>query len=362
MIILHDYMEHTDGGSRLCLELARGLNAELLCGFLRPGHPFLRNGEFPLPSTLLPPIPFPLVRQWLLARAFEQRASRITAHDIAIFSGSYAPLAVGRRSPGSRNILYCHTPPRFLYDQHAAFTATVAPPLRPLFRAFCAWLRPRYASAVNRMSGIVANSQAVRERIRRFLGRDAMVVAPPCRVEDYRWETAEDYYLSLARLDHLKRVDLLVRAFLEMPRRRLIVLSDGPEGPSLRRLAGGAPNIVFTGTVSEQRRRDLLARCIATLCVAREEDFGMCAVESLAAGKPVIVAAAGGLREIIVPQATGLHLPADPTPDDIRAAVREMDAPASRALRGACRTRALRYDLPCFLEGMRRVLTLPPSC
>ncbi len=361
MIILHDYMEQTDGGSRLCLELARGLEAELLCGFLRSDHPFLRCGEFPMPSVLLPPIPVPLLRQWLLALTFERRTLDVAGHDAAIFSGSYAPLAVRHRPYDSRNILYCHTPPRFLYDQHKTFSARIAPPLRPLFQAFCTWLRPRYAAATARMSAIVTNSYAVRERIRRFLGREAVVVPPPCRVEQYSWEEADGYYLSLSRLDQLKRVDLLVRAFAAMPHCKLLVLSDGPEGPALRRRAANAPNIIFTGVVSEERRRAFLSRCIATLCVAKEEDFGMCAVESLAAGKPAIVSAAGGLREIVLPDLTGLHLPPDPTPEDIRTAVLTLDTAAARAMRKACRARAAEYDLPRFIEGMRRVLRQSPA-
>ena len=357
MIILHDYMEQTDGGSRLCLELAQGLGCGLICGFVRRGHPFLAG--FPgLPlRTILPAIPVPLIRQYLLARAFETRGARLAAaQGQAVFSGSYAPLAVGHRAGGGGNVLYCHTPPRFLYDDREAFLGLAPGPLRPLLEAFLAWFRPRYESAVARMDVIVANSETVRERIRVHLRREAEVVPPPCSVERYAWRPSEGYYLSLVRLDRLKRVDLLVRAFRDLPGQRLVVTSTGPEEAALKRLARGAPNIRFTGPLAEKDLVDMLAGCTATLCVARNEDFGMCAVESMAAGKPVIAAGAGGLAETVDPGRTGLLLAPDPAPEEIRDAVRAMEANRAKAMREDCLARASRYDTRTFIEKMRAVL------
>lgn len=374
MLVLHDYMEHTDGGSRLCLELARHLPAELLCGFVRQGHPFLQ------PTAALPPLPalrtlmpsrllsVPLVRQWLLALAFSHAPAvhRALRHgpgpssgpgkDGAIFSGSYAPLAVRHCAPHTRTLLYCHTPPRFLYDQRENFAALAPRGLRPLLQAFCHWLRPRYEAAVARMDALAVNSEAVRQRTLRYLGRDARVVYPPCHIPSYHWSPPQGFYLSMVRLDALKRVEISIDAFLRMPEQRLVILSDGPEATALRRRAAGAPNIHFTGTVGEPQRLRLLSECIATICTAREEDFGMCAVESLAAGKPVLAARAGGLAEICASPDYSHALPADPEPHHVCEAVARCTAATAAAMRGACQHRAEDFSLPRFIREIHEMM------
>lgn len=375
MLIIHDYVEQTDGGSRLCLELARGLKAEFLCGFVKKDHPFLKDDDLFILHTLMPNIAIPLLRQWLLAQAFYRRSRSLQKkHNCIIYSGSYAPLAVHGHlvSPKNkqneiesvsmsevRNILYCHTPPRFLYDEHEAFSLTIKSVMRPLFRAFCHWLRPLYEDAISKMDVIIANSEAVQNRIKKYLGKSSQVIYPPCNTADYYWEKPQGYFLSMVRLDHMKRVDLLIKAFRLMPHLKLVISSDGSEGKKLRFLSSDCTNIIFTGVLSEKKRLDMLAKCISTICVAREEDFGMCAVESLAAGKPVIIAAAGGLKEIIIDGENGVHLAANPKHEDIIEAVCSMEFKATSNMldmRHACQNRAKTFDISMFLEKIRQII------
>ncbi|GAB6124834.1 glycosyltransferase [Humidesulfovibrio idahonensis] len=356
-IILHDYIDATDGGSRLCLELGRGLGAPLLCGFVRKGHPYLEAGYPPGLRTLLPTLPIPLLRQYLLAQAFAGRGAVLVAdHRTAIFSGTYAPLAVLQQPKQDGNVLYCHTPPRFLYDDAEMFLRGVAAPLRGPLRYFCDWLRPRYEAAVAQMDVVVANSQTVRERIARLLRREAVVVSPPCATSTFQWRPAAGYYLSHVRLDRLKRVDRVISAFLAMPDRSLVITSNGPETRPLLRLARGAPNIRFVGPLSETRYREALAGCIATINVAWAEDFGMSAVESMASGKPVIAARGGGLAETVVHGWTGTLLSPDPDPDEVRDAVLALGPTRAAAMREECQRRARCYDTAHFLTAMRSVI------
>ena len=199
---------------------------------------------------------------------------------------------------------------------------------------------------------VVVNSLAVQDRVRRYLGLDAQVVFPPCDVERYRPGPEHGYFLSMARLDPLKRVEVAIEAFRSLPGQRLVVASDGVEAPRLRRLAEGAANIEFTGMVDEARLLDLLSHCRATVCLSRDEDFGMAAVESMAAGKPVIAAASGGFRETVLDGETGVWLPPDPEPEDLARAVLRMDAVAGSRMAGACRERAGQFSTARFLAGM----------
>jgi glycosyltransferase involved in cell wall biosynthesis len=357
-VILHDYVEQTDGGSRLCLTLGEALEADFCCGFIRSGHPFLAEPYPGLVRTLMPGLPLPLVRQLALALAFEQSTSFITRYETAVFSGAYAPLAANRRAR-QHNVYYCHTPPRFLYDQHEFFLGLTPWPLRPAFSAFCCWLRPRYEAAMKHMDVVVANSLSVQARVEKYLGMKAQVVYPPCDVDRYRSGQDHGYFLSLARLDPLKRVEMAIRAFLRLPDQRLLVTSDGPEAGRLRRLAAGAANIQFTDTVDESRRLDLLAHCRATLCLSRDEDFGMAAVESMAAGKPVIAIAEGGFAETVLNGETGIWLLSDAGPEDVVKAVTAMDERTAGRMSETCRERARLYATPRFLSGMLEACSPP---
>ncbi len=217
-------------------------------------------------------------------------------------------------------------------------------------------MKREYAAALARMDTVIANSENVRGRLKRFCGVDAVVVNPPIDTERMRWIEAGDYYISLARLAPYKRVDLVVQAFRAMPDRKLVVASGGPEEARLRSLAAGASNITFTGWTSDERLRELIGRARAAIYVPQDEDFGMSPVEAMAAGKPVIGVAEGGVLETVVDGETGLLVPAGPSADAVADAVRRLDADAALAMRAACEARAARFATPAFLGRMGTIL------
>ncbi|UIJ71082.1 glycosyltransferase [Aurantimonas sp. HBX-1] len=357
-LVVHDYFAIRGGGERLVLTLADAIGADLLYGY-RSADSY-DDAMFPAGSRDLD-LPMALRRPGLRAAALAARFAlerrRVARHDTRVFSGVAAPFAApGAGSPG-RNIFYCHTPPRFLYDQRAHFAPMLGGPAGMLKRAGLARFRRGYEAAVGRMDTIVANSETVRERIRSFLGRDSIVVYPPCDTKSFVWGGQQGYYLSTARLAGLKRVDRIVDAFRTMPDQQLVVASGGDELENLRRRAKDAPNITFLGWVDEDRLRRLIGEAIATIYVPVEEDFGMSPVESMAAGKPVIGVAEGGLRETILDGETGILLPPDFQPADIAEAVRRLPAPRAAAMRGACEARAEVFSEERFIEGMRAIVS-----
>ncbi len=257
-IVIHDYFERPEGGGRLSLILARELKADICHGFKNPGHPFFQEWdgrEYDL--KCFPNIP--LLRQFLLIRAFERKTNFLENNDPVIFSGSYAPLAV--RNAGGRKIYYCHTPPRFIYDKRDFFLSSLPAWQRPILTGFTRYLKPRYESALKQMKMIVTCSKNVRKRILNYLGIDSVVIHPPCETKKYHYLGQEDFYLSIARLDPLKRVDRVVSAFLRMPWKNLVVVSGGPDATKIKKLVQNAANIRILGVVSERKLRELLGRC-----------------------------------------------------------------------------------------------------
>ncbi|ALG68483.1 glycosyltransferase [Beggiatoa leptomitoformis] len=352
-LILHDYFESLEGGGRLCSLLAHHRPSAIAYGFAKENHPFLQgiNRQHNLHANSN----IPLWRQFKLARAFQQRTVFIKDYDTLLYSGFYTPLAVVQH-PHARHFLYCHTPPRFIYDQYDFYLSQTPRPLRFALQAFIRYLQPRYETAINNMTQILTNSHNVQKRIQHYLGKPATVIYPPCDTKQFKWLAQGDYYLSLARLDPLKRVDKIIQAFLKMPDKRLIVASGGQELGRLRNLANGANNIQLTGWLEERALQSLLGNAIATLYLAKDEDFGMSPVESMAAGKPVIGVAEGGLVESILPERTGLLLPADFTIEMICDAVCTLSPANALDLRKACEQQAKKFDITVFLQAMDKII------
>lgn len=355
--ILHDYLLVPGGAERLTLTLAQGLpQADLWVGSCT------LPADIPRPQRLRDLGAGSRLTPWRILktlRTFSVATRTLGDYDWVLYGGYYAPVAV-HHHPRGRNVHYCHSVPRYAYDLRDHYLACCPAWRRPGLRALMDHVQRRYEAAVARMDLIVANSENVRARVRRYLGRDAVVIHPPCDLERFRWLGQGDYYLSSARLEPLKRVEVLVRAFRALPERRLVVASGGGELERLRRLAGDAPNIRFTGWLPEAGLQRLTGQAIATLYIPRDEDFGMSPVESMAAGKPVIGVAEGGLLETVVHGRTGLLLPPDPGPEQVIEAVRALDPARAGAMRAACQARARLFGREVFLERMRAALGLDP--
>ena len=146
-----------------------------------------------------------------------------------------------------------------------------------------------------------------------------------------------------------KRIDTAIRAFNALGR-PLTVIGDGPEARPLRRIAG--PTITFTGRIPDADVARRLARARALVVTATEE-FGIAAVESLAAGRPVIALNSGGVRESVSEGVTGTFYEAD-DPAALAAAVGRFDALAVDP--AACRAAAERFSTERFRAEMRRIV------
>ena len=356
-IVIHDYFAVRGGGERLVLTLAEALGAALMHGY-RESETY-EPEMFPVGAIDLR-LPMMLrnsgVRTAALSLRFAAMRRKTANYRTRIFSGTSAPFAAPSKGVGGRNIYYCHTPPRFLYDQREHFAHLTAGPAAPLKKLALARYQAGYLAAVDRMDVILANSKNIQARIARYLGRDSLVVYPPCDTGRFSYRGQGDYYLSTARVSGLKRVGAIVEAFLGMPDRRLVVASGGDELSALRARARGVDNISFLGWVDDVTLQRLMGEAIATLYGPVDEDFGISPVESMAAGKPVIGVAEGGLKETIIDGETGFLLPPGYRPDDIAAAVRELTPQRAAAMREACERRAEDFSVARFVDAMRDVV------
>jgi glycosyltransferase involved in cell wall biosynthesis len=215
-------------------------------------------------------------------------------------------------------VCYVHTPMRYIWMpelEHERLEGAKGLGLRMLG----GHLRRLDRAAAQRPDGLIANSTAVRERIRRFYGRGAEVIPPPVDVEslDSRAEKDQDHFLWVHRLVDYKRPELVMEAFRGLPQ-RLTMVGVGPLEAELRsRLP---PNVELRGWTSHEELNRLYANSAGFIHVA-EEDFGITMVEALAAGTPVIALDRGGARDIVRPGVDGL-LVEEPSVETLRAAIK----------------------------------------
>jgi glycosyltransferase involved in cell wall biosynthesis len=357
-IVLYDFLHCRGGAEAVSLVLAQGLQADLGFGYRDTVH-FPDNDLKHLNCIdLRISARFPGARTFAGIWAYRHRTAFLSRYSWVVYSGSVAPAAVYNHR-GGFNVYYCHTVPRFAYDLRRYYEASGPLLQRAGTRLLGPWVRAHYSNALQRMDVVIANSENVRGRLQRYLGVDARVIHPPCDVTGYRWRGQGDYYLSTARLEPYKRVDLVLQAFRAMPTRRLLITSGGSQENALRQMAAGAPNIEFTGWVDRERLRGLIGNCIATLYIPKDEDFGMSPVESLAAGKPVIGVAEGGLLETLEPEQSAILIPPPPSVADVVTAVEAMSTRRALAMREACERRAARFSADRFLERVRAVVVGP---
>jgi glycosyltransferase involved in cell wall biosynthesis len=351
--VLHDHLRFIGGGERVALTLAAAFDADLYVTDLDPALPS-RAGMTSVRIHEIARVPrrAPL-RQDRQARAFE--TVEIPDHDAYLLSGNWAVFAAPRLRP---NLWYCHTPVRIFYDLHDSFLSSLPPIQRTVARRWIERRRPRYERAIQDVGTMVANSRNVADRIERFLHRKAAaVVYPPVEVSSYRFRKVGDTWLSVSRLSHEKRIDLLVEAFRQRPAERVLVVGGSQGGRSMARFVRSLrppDNVSFLGEIEESRLRELYADCRGLVATAQDEDFGLAPVEAMASGKAVVAVDEGGFRESVIPGKTGWLVP--PTPEAIAAVIGHAVQVDLEAMRSACEARARDFDTSVFVNRMKVLL------
>jgi len=111
---------------------------------------------------------------------------------------------------------------------------------------------------------------------------------------------ADPYVLVLSRLHPKKGLDVLIQAFLELgkggrfPEWRLVIAGDGDEDyvDSLRQMVtdrDGNGIVIFRGWIEGQEKNSVLRNASLLALPSRQENFGLCVLEALSQGVPVIV-------------------------------------------------------------------------
>jgi len=255
-------------------------------------------------TTFIQKLPFSrkLYQLYLPLMPFALEALDLSDYDLVVSSES-GPAKGVIVSPQAMHICYCHSPMRYLWDMHGEYRKEAGLLTRLAYPGLSHWLRMWDQLTAQRVDHFVANSQFVSKRIRKYYGRDSVVIHPPVDVgAPGATQEREDFYLWVGELVAYKRPDLAVQACSELGR-SLLVIGDGKQKSKLEKLAG--PTIAFAGRLSDEEVRSSMHRCKALIFPGRE-DFGIVPVEAMASGAPVIAFDSGGASETLIDGVTGV--------------------------------------------------------
>lgn len=114
--------------------------------------------------------------------------------------------------------------------------------------------------------------------------------------------------LCIGRLHPRKGFQYVISAMpyilKKVPNTVLVIVGDGPYRRTLESLArklGVERNVVFTGYVDEQTKKEALADADLVVIPSLIEPFGLVALEAMAMKKPIIASNVDGLKEILEP-------------------------------------------------------------
>ena len=356
--LVHDYLNEYGGAERVLEALCEiWPKAPIYTAFVNKNSPaYKRFKNRKIITSFAQNIPFFSTRlysplRFLAPLIWGGFSRRFSDFDVVISSASwFVTKGLVNHKPYTINhklieVCYCHTPPRYLYGYVTAGDINRNFLTRVYALIVNHFMRVYDFEAAQRVDYFIANSHEVAGRIKKFYRRDSVVIYPPVDIGKFgkgkeasmvrgsgnksktlnlttkpNWQpnlnpiTTNGYFLVVSRLVASKNVDIVVEvcAKLGLP---LKVVGTGRELNRLSALAiryskptnGQWPmanGIEFIGDVSDDQLISLYQNCRAVIFVASAEDFGLVPVEAMAAGKPVVANAEGGVLESVIDAST----------------------------------------------------------
>lgn len=321
--LVHDYLNQYGGAERVLETFMEIFPDSPIYTLLHDPAKTLHKFDGRVKKTSL--LDIPLVRRrhrpFIPLMPLATELLRVDKEYHVILSSS-ASFAKGMRHENGLHICYCHTPLRYAWEPEYLNTL-FSERKKKLGAPLLALLRIWDKRAAQKPNIMIANSEFIADKIKRYYNRTARVIYPPVDLKKFHPDTRpqkREYFLAIGRMLHYKRFDLVIQAFNELgfP---LKVVGGGPELEALKAMTR-SPYIEFLPfTESDEELRKIYCGAKA-LVFPQVEDFGLVAAEATACGTPVIAYNGGGAKEIVIPKKNGLLFEAQ-TPEALITAVAE---------------------------------------
>jgi phosphatidylinositol alpha-mannosyltransferase len=299
------------------------------------------------------------------------------------YNGSVARLAFGFLSAsrvkrwlreGGFDVLHVHEPAAPSLSLLACWVAdgpivatvhTAIPRSRAMHAA-----EPILQSALEKISGRIAVSEAARTTLVEHFGGDAVLIPNGVSVRKFEkadplpgWPGTGGALGFLGRMDEPRKgFAILLRAFemlaAERPGLRLLVAGHGDADEALARTpAALRDRIVLLGQVSDSDKVRVY-HSVDVFCAPNTggESFGIVLAEAMAAGAPIVASDLDAFRQVLRRGQAGELFPTGNAAELAAAAGRLLDQPELRAGLSAAASAAVRaYDWPVVARDVVRV-------
>lgn len=293
----------------------------------------------------------PLLRAWTFSRL------DLSEYDL-VLSSSGAEAKGVHTGPKTTHICYCHSPTHYYWIRHDEYLEKPGFPfglnwlarlgLKLLIDPLKRWDK----HAAKQPDYMIANSSHTQDMIKRYYRRDSRVVFPPVETNRFRVRAKDDLrhgFVTAGRQTPYKRFDLAIAACEEL-KIPLVVIGDGPDHKRLEKLAGRST--IFLTNVNDEEIIDHFQSALGFI-LPNMDDFGIVAVEALAAGTPVIAYNKGGALDYVVPGKTGLLFDKQTT----KSLTAALETAATKSFNySAIAEQAAQFSVAAFSKTMRNYI------
>lgn len=366
--IFHNYLDNIGGAEIVVLTLARAFAADIYTtnisleniakmGFADVTPRIHSLGRIPKTAPFRQQLAFWKFRHLNLSGRY----------DFFIIAGDWAMSGAVNNHP---NLWYAHSPLNELWEFQNFIKKELLnfwkKPLYDFWVAINRCLSLKYARSVDCW---VANSLNTKLRIKKYYQQEAQVIYPPVDISadqssgNYN-AVIGDYWLSVNRLAAHKRPEMQLEAFKNLPAEKLVMVASYEQGVAQFENCKKKideyqlTNVEVKHWVSAAELQDLYRGCLGFITTAQNEDFGLTAVEAMAAGKPVIAPAEGGYLESVINGQTGILIK-DIDSEKLRQAISAIKnnlENSSNFYQENCQSQARRFDVSVFVESIRKIV------
>lgn len=248
----------------------------------------------------------PVLRAWAFGRL------DLSEYDL-VLSSSGAEAKGVKTGKNTTHICYCHSPTHYYWIRYDEYLDKPGFPrglnwlARLGLRIFIGPLKRRDRRAAQQPDYFIANSTHTQAMIKKYYRRDSEVIFPPVETDRFKLKNGEKPalrhgFVVAGRQTPYKRFDLAIEACNEL-KVPLVVIGDGPDRKRLEKLADR--NITFLSNVNDGEIAGHFQSALGFI-MPNMDDFGIVAVEALAAGTPIIAYNKGGALDYVVPGKTGV--------------------------------------------------------
>lgn len=358
--IVHDFISEFGGAERVLLALSDAFpNAPIYTAFYKKDSPAWKRFKgkdirpswaqyIPFFDRLYSPLRFLAPLIWL--------SFNFKKYDVVLGSASWYITKGFRKGHNTKEICYCHTPPRWLYGFKTSVELQRYWPVK-IYAVIVGYFMRLYDFwAAQRVTQFVANSKNVAQRIQKFYHRDSIVIYPPVSLPKVaNLPQKQDYYLIISRIVGAKGLDLAVHTAIKLGLHLKIAgKATGlyTEYKNLQKI--GKDNVEFLGYVSDEELVRLYAGAKAFLVLSTDEDFGITPVESMLMGTPVIAFRGGGYLETVIDGKTGIFFD-QPTVESLSKAISKLET--SNIKSADCITQAQKFAPSVFIKKIKSIIS-----